>query len=135
VRGLADEIVAQRGPHARRLWSVSFAGLVPVMRLASDAGLGELVAQRVRLPTSIGINPAGKIATIVAGVVAGADSIADLDALRDGGMDELFGQVYAPSTLGSLLREFHLRSCPPARLRGARAADRAGRPHTAHARR
>jgi hypothetical protein len=85
---------------------VSFAGLVPVMRLAQDAGLHELLAQRVRLGTSIGSNPAGKISTIVAGMVAGADSITDLDALRHGGMGELFGQVYAPSTLGSFLREF-----------------------------
>lgn len=85
---------------------VSFAGLEPVMRLAQDAGLGERVAERVRLGTSIGSNPAGKTATIVAGMVAGADSIDDLDALRHGGMDRLFGQVYAPSTLGSFLREF-----------------------------
>jgi len=33
-------------------------------------------------------------------------SIADLDALRHGGMGELFGQVYEPSTLGAFLREF-----------------------------
>lgn len=94
---------------------VSFAGLEPVMRLAQDAGLGERVAERVRLGTSIGSNPAGKTATIVAGMVAGADSIDDLhppdahervDALRHGGMDRLFGQVYATSTLGSFLREF-----------------------------
>jgi len=63
---------------------VSFAGLVPVMRLAQDAGLHTLVADRVRLGTSIGINPAGKVATVVAGVVAGADCIDDLDALRHG---------------------------------------------------
>ena len=72
---------------------VSFAGLEPVMRLAQDAGLHDVVGQRVRLGTSIGSNPAGKIATIVAGMIAGADSIDDLDALRHGGMGELFGQV------------------------------------------
>lgn len=85
---------------------VSFAGLVPVMRLAQDAGLHNLVADRVRLGTSIGCNPAAKIATVVAGMVAGADSIQDLDALRHGGLGQLFGAVYAPSTLGSFLREF-----------------------------
>src|SRR5918992_1525480 len=85
---------------------VSFAGLVPVMRLAQDAGLHEQVAARVRLGTSIGSNPGGKLATIVAGMVAGADSIDDLDALRHGGVGRLVGQVYAPSTLGSFLREF-----------------------------
>jgi hypothetical protein len=85
---------------------VSLAGLVPVMRLAQEAGLPDLVAERVRLGTSIGCNPAGKIAAIVAGMVAGADSIEDLDVLRHGGMGWLFEAVYAPSTLGSFLREF-----------------------------
>src|SRR3546814_16861454 len=37
---------------------------------------------------------------------AGADSIDDLDVLRAGGMPILFDGVYAPSTLGTLLREF-----------------------------
>src|SRR5690348_1429240 len=37
---------------------------------------------------------------------AGADSIDDLDVLRAGGMPVLFDDVYAPSTLGVLLREF-----------------------------
>src|SRR4051812_14426040 len=36
----------------------------------------------------------------------GADSIDDLDVLRAGGMPILFDAVYAPSTLGTLLREF-----------------------------
>src|SRR3954468_14772075 len=85
---------------------VSLAGLVPVMRLAQEAGLPDLVGERVRLGTSIGTNPAGKIAAIAAGMVAGADSIDDLDVLRHGGMGQLFGAVYAPSTLGSFLREF-----------------------------
>jgi hypothetical protein len=85
---------------------VSLAGLVPVMRLAGEAGLYEQVAQQVRLQTSIGSHSAGKVAAIVAGMAAGADSIDDLDVLRHGGMDQLFGAVYAPSTLGAFLREF-----------------------------
>lgn len=89
----------------------TFAGLEPVMRLAQDAGLHDVVGQRVRLGTSIGSNPAGKIATIVAGMIAGADSIDDLDALRHGGMGELFGQVYAPSTLGSFLLSAYNLTC------------------------
>src|SRR5947207_9936662 len=36
----------------------------------------------------------------------GADSIDDLDMLRAGGMPILCDDVYAPSTLGTLLREF-----------------------------
>ena len=37
---------------------------------------------------------------------AGADSIDDIDVVRSGGMKALFGGVYAPSTVGTLLREF-----------------------------
>jgi hypothetical protein len=85
---------------------VSCAGLVPVMRLAQQAGLHDAVTDRVRLPTDKGANPAGKLATIVAGMLAGADSIDDLDITRHGGMRSLFTSVYAPSTLGSFLRTF-----------------------------
>ena len=85
---------------------VSCAGLVPVMRLAEAADLSGLIAQRVYLPGDKGSNPAGKVTTIVAAMVAGADSIDDLDVARHGGMRSLFNQVYAPSTLGSFLREF-----------------------------
>lgn len=85
---------------------VSCAGLVPVMRLAQQAGLHDAVTDRVRLPTDKGSNPAGKVATIVAGMLAGADSIDDLDVARHGGMRSLFTGVYAPSTLGSFFRTF-----------------------------
>src|SRR6266496_2213530 len=89
---------------------VSCAGLVPVMQLAGDTGLHEFVADAVQIDDppipSTGVNPAGKISSIVAGMTAGADSIDDLDVLRHGGMPELFGEVYAPSTLGSFLRAF-----------------------------
>jgi hypothetical protein len=85
---------------------VSCAGLVPVMRLAEQVGLHDAVAGRVRLPTDKGSNPAGKLATIVAGMLAGADSIDDLDIARHGGMRSLFTSVYAPSTLGSFFRTF-----------------------------
>ena len=85
---------------------VSCAGLIPVMRLARDAGLHDAVTDRVRLPSDKGANPAGKVATIVAGMLAGADSIDDLDITRHGGMRSLFTSVYAPSTLGSFLRTF-----------------------------
>jgi hypothetical protein len=60
----------------------------------------------VRINGHRGANPGGKVATIVAGVVAGADSIADLDLVRHGGMPALFTGVYAPSTAGEFLREF-----------------------------
>jgi hypothetical protein len=46
------------------------------------------------------------VASLVAGMVAGADSIADMDLLRHGGMARLFTGVRAPSTLGTFLRSF-----------------------------
>jgi hypothetical protein len=89
---------------------VSCAGLVPVMALAERAGLSELLAERVDLgPTSVrsaGVNPAGKVTSIIAGMAAGADCIDDLQVIRSGGMPRLFGEVYAPATLGQFLREF-----------------------------
>ena len=89
---------------------VSCAGLVPVMTLASQTGLSALVADKVRITAprikSGSVNPAPKLATVVAGMCAGADSIDDLDTVRSGGMKTLFGGVYAPSTIGTLLREF-----------------------------
>jgi Transposase DDE domain group 1 len=85
---------------------VSCAGLVPVMRLAQTVGLHAAVTDRVHLPGDKGANPAGKVATIVAGMLAGADCIDDLDVARHGGMPGLFTGVYAPSTIGSFLRAF-----------------------------
>jgi len=85
---------------------VSSAGLVPVMRLAQDCDLSGLVAEHLSVPTPLGANTPFKIGCVVAGMVAGADSIDDLDLLRHGGMGELFDGVRAPSTLGSFLRAF-----------------------------
>jgi hypothetical protein len=83
---------------------VSHAGLVPVMALAERAGLGELVAERVRPGGECGVNAHLKVPCLVAGMAAGADSIDDIDLLRHGAMTSLFGGVRAPSTLGSHLR-------------------------------
>jgi len=85
---------------------VSAAGLVPVMRLAADAGLGELAGKLLTVPTDKGANAGGKVTALVCGMVAGADSIDDMALLRHGGMGRLFDRAYAPSTLGSFLREF-----------------------------
>jgi hypothetical protein len=46
------------------------------------------------------------VASLVAGMVAGADSIDDMALLRHGGMGRVFDRAYAPSTLGSFLRSF-----------------------------
>ncbi|HEY6425588.1 MAG TPA: IS1380 family transposase [Pseudonocardiaceae bacterium] len=89
---------------------VSCAGLVPVMGLAEQAGLSELVSAKVAIKESrvksAAVNPAGKLTSIIAGMAAGADCIDDLDVIRSGGMGQLFGEVYACSTLGQFLREF-----------------------------
>lgn len=85
---------------------VSVAGLVPVMTLARDAGLHELADDWLSVPTDKGANAGLKIASLVAGMVAGADSIDDMALLRHGGMKRLFTACYAPSTLGSFLRSF-----------------------------
>ena len=89
---------------------MSCAGLAPVMALAEQAGLSGLLAERLDLGTtrvaSAGVNPAGKVTSIIAGMAAGADCIDDLDVVRSGGMPRLFGEVYAPATLGQFLREF-----------------------------
>jgi Transposase DDE domain group 1 len=89
---------------------VSCAGLVPVMRLAEQTGLGRLLDEKVYIAAprvkSGAANPAPKLATVVAGMCAGADSIDDIDVVRSGGMKTLFDGVYAPSTVGTLLREF-----------------------------
>jgi hypothetical protein len=89
---------------------VSAAGLVPVMELAEQAGLSELISRHVDLPStrvkSGAANPMGKLTSIIAGMMCGADSIDDTNLLRAGGTPRVFGEVYAPSTLGIFLREF-----------------------------
>ena len=91
---------------------VSAAGLVPIMELAEQTGLSRLIGEHVDLPStrvaSGAVNPAGKLTTMIAGMMCGADSIED-DApnlLRAGGTPRVFDEVYAPSTLGIMLREF-----------------------------
>lgn len=82
---------------------VSAAGLVPVMRLGEAAGLHELLDEHLSVASP---NPVVKSASVIAGMLAGADSIDDLDVLRHGGMRRCFAGVRAPSTLGSYLRSF-----------------------------
>src|SRR5215213_5881114 len=85
---------------------VSSAGLVPVITLAGSAGLAELAADHITGPTDRGANAGLKVTSLVAGMVAGADSIDDMALLRHGGMGRIFANAYAPSTLGSFLRSF-----------------------------
>ena len=82
------------------------SGLVPVMRLAQDAGLDRLAHERLSVPTDKGANAGLKVNSLIAGMVAGADSIDDMALLRHGAMGRAFRDCYAPSTLGSFLRTF-----------------------------
>jgi hypothetical protein len=85
---------------------VSRAGLVPVMALAQRAGLADLAGEHVRITRRCGVNAAVKAGCLIAGMIAGADSIDDMGLLRHGAMPALFGGIRAPSTLGSFLRSF-----------------------------
>ena len=82
------------------------AGLVPMVALADRVGLQDLADQILTVPTDKGANAGLKVTSVVAGMVAGADSIDDMAILRHGGMRRVFDACYAPSTLGSFLRKF-----------------------------
>jgi len=69
----------------------------------------DLVAGQVSIvgaANAAGANPVAKVMSLVAGMSAGADSIADLDRLRQTGNQLLFAGTRAPSTLGTFLRAF-----------------------------
>jgi hypothetical protein len=78
---------------------VSFAGLVPVLSLAAQTGLPALLADKITIAKSRiksgSANPAPKLATLIAAMCAGADSIDDVNLVRCGGMKTLFDAVYA----------------------------------------
>jgi hypothetical protein len=103
---------------------VSGAGLVPLMKLADRAGLHRLGDEHLSVPTDKGSNGGVKLASLVAGMAAGADSIDDMALLRHGAMGTLFDRPYAPSTLGSFLRQFtfgHVRQTDAIASRFVRA--------------
>ena len=85
---------------------ISLGGLPAVMALAERAGLHQLAGEHVRVPGTAGANPAVKVPALVAGMIAGADSITDLDVLRHGGMGRVFDEFRAPTTLGTHLRGY-----------------------------
>ena len=114
--------------HTHRSFSASFddanlvssAGLVPVMALAARTGLSTLVDEWVKLPGYFGANAGMKVTALVAGMLAGGDSIDDMAVLRHCALRKLFTGTYAPSTLGSFLRAFlfgHVRQLDAAASR------------------
>ena len=72
--------------------------------MAESAGLRDLADEHLTVPTDKGANAGLKVASLVAGMSVGADSIDDMAVLRHGGMGRVFTHAYAPSTLGSFLR-------------------------------
>ena len=84
---------------------IASAGLVPAVALADRIGLRGLADEWLTVPGSTGC-AGGKLMSLVVGMLAGADSIDDMDLLRHGGMNQTFTGVRAPSTLGSFLRSF-----------------------------
>jgi len=82
---------------------IGSAGLIPVMRLAERAGLHHLLHEHLTVASP---NAPVKAASVLGGMLAGADCIDDLDVLRHGGMGKVFSRVRAPSTVGTFLRSF-----------------------------
>ena len=101
---------------------IGSAGLVPVMRLAEKAGLHALLGQHLSLSCP---NADVKAAGVVAGMLAGADCIDDLDVLRHGGMGKVHRGEGAVDT-GHVPALVHVWARAAARRRG--------RPNTGRAR-
>jgi hypothetical protein len=88
---------------------ISNAGLMVTATLAQRLGIAELVNDSVSLdPRAPGAAlPGRKVMTLVHGMLAGADSIDDMDVLRARSTSLVLGhRVMAPSTLGTFLRAF-----------------------------
>ena len=88
---------------------ISDAGLFLSASLAQRLGIEELVNELVWLdPEAPGAAlPGRKVMSLVHGMLAGADSIDDMNMLRAGSTGLILGhRVMAPSTLGTFLRAF-----------------------------
>lgn len=88
------------------------AGLVAPATLAQRLGVAELVDKRLCMPANaVGrANGGTKAATVIGAMLAGGDSIDDVDVLRAGAAPEVFDQIRAPSTVGTWLRSFNWAS-------------------------
>jgi hypothetical protein len=88
---------------------IADAGLVLVVAMVEQIGLPELVAEHVVISgaaNSAGANPAAKVMSLLAGTVAGADSVADVDQLQHASNSAVFDEIRAISTPGTFLRAF-----------------------------
>jgi hypothetical protein len=88
---------------------VSDAGLLLTASLAGRLGIERVVNDSVWLGHGVpgAAMPGRKVMTLVHGMLAGADSIDDMDVVRAGSTGLILGHgVMAPSTLGTFLRAF-----------------------------
>jgi hypothetical protein len=88
---------------------VSDAGLLLTATLAGRLGIEALVNESVWLGHKVpgAVLPGRKVMSLVHGMLAGADSIDDMNVLRAGSTGLVLGhRVMAPSTLGTFLRAF-----------------------------
>ena len=88
--------------------AVANAGLMLPASLAERLGIELLANEAVDLAGRTGgALPGRKVLSLVHGMLAGADSIDDMDVLRAGRTGLVLGhRVMAPSTLGTFLRAF-----------------------------
>ena len=111
---------------------ISDAGLMVTATLAQRLGIEQLVNESVWLdPRAPGAClPGRKVMSLVHGMLAGADSIDDMNVLRAGSSGLILGhRVMAPSTLGTFLRAFtfgHVRQLDRVRERTLSRAWQAG---------
>jgi hypothetical protein len=87
---------------------VANAGLLAPGALAQKLVVADLVDEHLKLPAdAVGrANGGTKAMTVIGAMLAGGDSIADVDVLRAGAGPELFDDGRAPSTIGTWLRGF-----------------------------
>lgn len=90
---------------------VSAAGLVPTVSLAQSCRLPFLSGEHVSVPVAKGANAGRKVMSLLAGMVAGADSIDDMALLRHGAIDTLRPPVRTLG-VGFVAAVFHLRPRP-----------------------
>ena len=85
---------------------VSAAGLVPVLALAERCGLPQLADRYLSVPTDKGAHAGAKVTSLVAGMIAGADSLDDmaLQALRalDAGVVPALRAVFVGPPFGGI---------------------------------
>lgn len=85
---------------------VSAAGVAPVMRPAECAGLSRLADHHLKVPGDKGANAGGKLFSLIAGMVCGADSIDDMSVHA-----EALGPRVRPINTRIVPAGVHVRAC------------------------